>query len=143
MPAQPSVLVCVANPSSCRHVVEVGMAVAEKEQLPIKVVSILPPGPIGPEESQTVQQLHNIIRRCGAELTVFFNDAPALMAAVYARQCNAAYLVCGIPGGENSPKATPFVETLHELLPTVLFTLVDEDNRVVELPAAQMAVVES
>ena len=74
---------------------------------------------------------------------MFFNDSPALMAAVYARQCDAAYLVCGIPGGDNSPKATPFVETLHELLPTVAFTLVDDDNRVVELPAAQMAAVDS
>ena len=135
------VLVCVANPSSCRHIVETGIAIASDRDLPIKVVSILTPGLVTSEDATTIQQLHNITRRCGAELTVFFNDAPALMTAVYARQCNAVHIVSGIPGGETAPKANPFVETLRGVLSDVSFTLVDEESRTVELPVAVSAAV--
>ena len=142
MSDQGCVLVCVANPSSCRHIVETGIALAQDRNLPVKVVSVLNPGLVfSGEDAQTLQQLHNITRRCGAELTVFFNDSPALMTAVYARQCDAVHIVSGIPGGDNAPKATPFVQMLRELLGNVPFTLVDPDSRVVELPVAVSAAV--
>ncbi|MBP3388338.1 MAG: hypothetical protein J6K98_00520 [Clostridia bacterium] len=134
MSDQGCVLVCVANPSSCRHIVEAGIAIAQSRNLPVKVVSVLNPGLVTNEDARTMQQLHNITRRCGTELTVFFNDSPALMTAVYARQCNAVHIVSGIPGGDGAPKATPFVEMLRELLSATPFTLVDPDSRTVELP---------
>ena len=140
MAEQACVLVCVANPTSCRPIVEYGMAMARDRQLPVKVVSILNPGLVSAEDAKTLQQLYNITRRCGAELTVFFNDAPALMTAVYARQCNAVHLVSGVPGDADSPKATPFVQTLREVLPTVPITLVAPSSRPIELPTAVPAV---
>ncbi len=121
------VLICVANPASCRNIVEAGMAIAAREQLPITVVSVLTSGLPTTEDGLTMQQLHNITRRCGAELTVFFNDEPALTTAVYARQCNAAHIVAGVPGEDGMPKATPFVEMIHEMFPQIPMTLVTPD----------------
>ncbi|MBQ2780199.1 MAG: hypothetical protein IJF42_01390 [Clostridia bacterium] len=123
----PCVLICVANPASCRNIVEAGMAIAAREQLPITVVSVLTSGLPTTEDGLTMQQLHNITRRCGAELTVFFNDEPALTTAVYARQCNAAHIVAGVPGEDGMPKTTPFVEMIHEMFPQIPMTLVTPD----------------
>lgn len=137
MPSKPqaNVLVCVTDPSSCHRLILAGMAIAEQYDIPVKVVSIVPQSVITPVIAQNLQTLYNIAGRLGAEMTVYFNDEPALTAAVHARQTNAQHLVSGAPGTDS----TFFLETVKGLLPEIPISIVDPDEQMYTFPALAAA----
>ena len=56
-------------------------------------------------------------------MNVYFNDSPALVIAVAAKKNNAVTLVTGFPAEGSSG----FIARIHELLPELPVTMVDND----------------
>lgn len=125
------VLVCVTDQPSCRRLILAGDAIAKEYQVPVKVVTVLSPGLVGAKTADVLQTLYNIAGRLGAEMTVYFNDSPALTVAVHARQNNAIHLVSGSPGTDSNL----FIETIKGLLPEIPLTIVDDDQHMLTFPA--------
>lgn len=128
-PAQ--VLVCITDQLSCHRLIQAGHTIAQKYQLPVKVVTVLKPGLVSSSAADALQTLYNIVGRLGAEMTVYFNDSPALTVAVHARQNNAVHLVSGTPGTGSSQ----FIKTIKGLLPEIPLSIVDENQHIVTFPA--------
>ncbi len=126
-----AVLVCVTDQPSCHRLIMAGKTIAEQYGLPLQVVSVLPPRLVSDKTAQALQTLHNISSKQGADMTVFFNESPAVTIAVHARQCGAVHLVSGTPGADN----TMFLATLRELLPEIPLSLVDTDGQLITFPA--------
>ena len=126
-----NVLVCVTDQPSCRRMILAGDTIARRSGIPVKVVTILPPGAVSPRTADTLQTLYNIAGKLGAEMTVYFNDEPALTAAVHARKTNAVHIVSGSPGAQSNL----FVETIKSLLPEVPLSVVDENEQMLTFPA--------
>ncbi len=126
-----NVLVCVTDQPSCRRLILAGDTIARRGGIPVKVVTILPPGTVSARTADTLQTLYNIAGKLGAEMTVYFNDEPALTAAVHARKTNAVHIVSGSPGAQSNL----FVETIKSLLPEVPLSVVDENEQMLTFPA--------
>jgi len=126
-----SVLVCVTDQPSCRRLIRAGAAIArEYDDLPVRVFSVLRPELVTEQTAIVLQSLYDEAGAQGAQMTVYFNDTPALMTAVYARQTEAAHIVVGTPGTDSRQ----FVKQLRCLLPDVPLTIVDEQERRCALP---------
>ncbi len=128
---QANVLVCVTDQPSCRRLILAGHAIAQKYQATVKVVTVLKPGLVSPRTADALQTLYNIAGRLGAEMTVYFNDSPALTVAVHARQINAIHIVSGSPGANSNA----FLEMIKGLLPETPVSIVDEDEQIITFPA--------
>ena len=126
-----NVLVCVTDQPSCRRLILAGDTIARRSGIPVKVVTILPPGTVSARTADTLQTLYNIAGKLGAEMTVYFNDEPALTAAVHARKTNAVHIVSGSPGAQSNL----FVETIKSLLPEVPLSVVDKNEQMLPFPA--------
>ena len=125
------VLVCVTDQPSCRRLIMAGDAIAQKYHVPVKVVTVLNPGLVSAKTADVLQTLYNIAGRLGAEMTVHFNDSPALTVAVHARQNNAIHLVSGSPGTNSNL----FIETIRGLLPEIPVSIVDDEQHMLTFPA--------
>ena len=87
-----SVLVCVTDQLSSRRLILAGARIAEQYNARVRVVSILPEGLVSEKTADTLQKLYDVSGSLGAEMTVFFNNEPALTAAVHASQIGAVSL---------------------------------------------------
>lgn len=79
-----NVLVCVTDQPSCRRLIVAGASIAQRLELPLKVVCVRPEGLVSPKTAEALQVLYNISGKLGADMTVYFNDDPALTVAVHA-----------------------------------------------------------
>lgn len=131
-----NVLVCVTDQTSCRRLIMAGAAIAEKYNVPVKVVSVQPEGLVSPKAAEALQVLYNISAKLGADMTVYFNDDPALTVAVHARKSNAMHIVSGSPGANSNL----FIETIKGLLPELPLSIVDVDEHIVTFPGLSSAV---
>ena len=61
-----NVLVCVTDQPSCRRLILAGDTIARRSGIPVKVVTILPPGAVSPRTADTLQTLYNIAGKLGA-----------------------------------------------------------------------------
>ena len=134
-----NVLVCVTDQPSCRRLILAGAAIAEKLQVPVKVVSVQPAGLVSPRNAEDLQILYNISAKLGADMTVYFSDEAALTVAVHARQTNAIQIVSGAPGTNSNL----FIETIKGLLPELPLSIVDEDEHIVTFPGVATKVSQS
>ena len=125
-----NVLVCVTDQPSCRRLILAGASIAEKMGAPVKVVCVRPEGLVSPKTAEALQVLYNISGKLGADMTVYFNDDPALTVAVHARQTNAVHIVSGAPGATSNL----FIETVKGLLPELPLSIVDADEHIVTVP---------
>ena len=128
---QANVLVCVTDQPSCRRLILAGDAIAQKYNVPVKVVTVLKPGLVSSKTADVLQTLYNIAGRLGADMTVYFNDSPALTVAVHARQINAVHIVSGSPGTDSNT----FIETNKGLLPETPMTIVDNEQQMITFPS--------
>lgn len=126
-----NVLVCVTDQPSCRRLILAGSKIAEQYQVPVKVLSVLPPAFVSEKTAEVLQTLTNISGKLGAEMTIYFNDDAALTAAVHARKTNAVHIVSGSPGADSNL----FIETVKGLLPEIPMSIVDAEEHIVTFPA--------
>lgn len=126
-----SVLVCVTDQLSSRRLILAGARIAEQYNARVRVVSILPEGLVSEKTADTLQKLYDVSSSLGAEMTVFFNNEPALTAAVHASQIGAVHLVSGAPG----PESNLFIEMIRRLLPELPISILDADDHLITFPA--------
>lgn len=131
MTVKPSehILVCVTSQEACRRLICVGVEMSKKDRLPLKVLCVMRPGTLSGEAARTLQVLYNISSQYGAEMTVLFNENPALTVAVHARQNKTCRLVIGQPGADG----TLFMEALRGLLPDLPMAVVAPNGDYVTL----------
>lgn len=110
---QANVLVCVTDQPSCRRLILAGDAIAQKYQVPVKVVTVLKPGLVSSKTADVLQTLYNIAGRLGAEMTVYFNDSPALTVAVHAGRP----MPCTLSAVRREPTATPLLKPSRGFCP--------------------------
>lgn len=125
-----NVLVFVTAQPSCYRLIQAGAAIAETYHMPLKVVTIQPPGPLSKHAADNLQVLYNISGKLGAEMTILFNENPALTAAVHAHQTGAKHIVSGSPGGQSQL----FIEAVRQLVPEIPWTVVDDQQQAVTFP---------
>ncbi len=130
-----NVLVCVTDQLSCERLIRAGAALAEEYGVPVRVLSILPEGLVSKQTASVLQNLYDIASSLGAEMTFYFNNEPALTAAVHASQNGAIHIVSGTPGADSNL----FIETVKGLLPELPMSLVDADGRLFTFPAIAFA----
>lgn len=126
-----SVLVCVTDQPSCRRLILAGVEIAKTYGASVQVVSIQPEGLVSPLTANALQNLYDVSSSLGAEMTVYFNNEPALTAAVHAAKTGAIHLVSGTPGADSNL----FIETIKKLLPELPLSIVDAEGHMVTFPA--------
>lgn len=109
------VLVCVTSQPDCERLIRAGKKIADGEGVPLQVVSVQRMEECFQPNSDTLERLHQQAKAVNAEMTIYFNDSPAITAAVHAVKEGAVNIVMGFPR-ENSAH---FVEDVHLLAPEV------------------------
>lgn len=121
---QPCVMVCVTPQRSCARLIEAGARIAEREGVPLKVISVFRESSgLNANEGGALETLFECAKNFDASMNVYFNDSPALVIAVAAKKNNAVTLVTGFPAEGSSG----FIARIHELLPELPVTMVDND----------------
>lgn len=123
---QPCVMVCVTPQHSCARLIEAGAGIAEREGVPLKVISVFRESSgLNANEGGALETLFECAKNFDASMNVYFNDSPALVIAVAAKKNNAVTLVTGFPAEGSSG----FIARIHELLPELPITMVDNDMK--------------
>lgn len=122
---QPCIMVCVTPQQSCARLIEAGARIAKEENLPLSVLSVFKESSgLNANEGGALENLFECAKKFDANMDIYFNDSPALVIAVAAKKNNAATLVTGFPGEGSSG----FIARIHEILPELPITMVDNDS---------------
>ena len=73
-----------------------------------------------------LEYLRQTARDASAEMTVYFNDEAAIIAAGFAKQIHAVHIVTGMAGTPSNG----FIEMVHKLLPQIPISMVAKDETV-------------
>ncbi|MDD6219447.1 MAG: hypothetical protein PUB85_00425 [Clostridia bacterium] len=118
------VLVCVTPQSECERLIKSGSLIAKEKGVPLEVLSVFHERDgISPDPS-VLEELYGCAREENAQMSVYFNDSPAIVAAVYAKKKGAVTIVAGFP----KERSTHFISSLHTLLPDIPISMVDVDD---------------
>lgn len=122
---QPCVMVCVTPQQSCQRLIEAGARIAKREKMPLAVVSVFRESKgLNANEGGALETLFDCAGKYNASMDVYFSDSPVLTVAVSAKKKNAATLVTGFPAEGSSG----FIARIHEILPELPVTMVDENS---------------
>ena len=118
-------MVCVTPQQSCARLIEAGARIAAQENLPLSVISVFKEkNGFNANEGGTLENLFECAKKYNAGMNIYFNDSPALVVAVSAKKNNASTLVTGFPAEGSSG----FIARIHEILPELPITMVDNDS---------------
>lgn len=123
------VLVCVTPQNSSERLIKAGRAIAQEKNIPLKICSVLNSINVPESQSEIMENLYQLAKNYNAEMTLYFNDNPAITAAVYAMKVNAENIVVGFPRENGSP----FVQNIHMLTPKISVTMVDTDGKIYQM----------
>ncbi|MGN0545746.1 MAG: hypothetical protein ACI4I3_00305 [Acutalibacteraceae bacterium] len=122
---QPCIMVCVTPQHSCARLIEAGARIAAQENLPLSVISVFKEkNGLNANEGGALENLFECAKKYNAGMNIYFNDSPALVVAVSAKKNNASTLVTGFPAEGSSG----FIARIHEILPELPITMVDNDS---------------
>lgn len=122
---QPCVMVCVTPQQSCARLIEAGARIAKEENLPLEVISVFrQSNGLNANENGILENLFECAKNYNASMNIFFNDSPAIVVAVASKKHNATTLVTGFPAEGSSG----FIASIHEIVPDLPITMVDEDS---------------
>lgn len=76
-----------------------------------------------PETSRILERLSEYAAESDAEMNIYFNDEASITVAVAAARSDAELLVMGFPKEGSSG----FIQQIHELMPKIPITMVDEE----------------
>lgn len=118
-------MVCVTPQQSCARLIEAGARIAAQENLPLSVISVFKEkNGLNANEGGALENLFECAKKYNAGMNIYFNDSPALVVAVSAKKNNASTLVTGFPAEGSSG----FIARIHEILPELPITMVDNDS---------------
>lgn len=122
---QACIMVCVTQQKSCARLIEAGARIAKEENLPLRVVSVFrESNGLNANDGGVLENLFECSQKFNASMNIYFNDSPALVIAVVAKKTHASTLVTGFPAeGSNG-----FIARIHEILPELPITMVDENS---------------
>lgn len=116
-------MVCVTPQECCTRLIEAGARSAKEMGLELRVISVFrKEGCMNPETSRILEALSGFAGKYDAEMDVYFNDEASITVAVAAARAKAKLLVMGFPKEGSSG----FIQQIHELMPKVPITMVDE-----------------
>lgn len=121
-----SILVCVTGQRDCDRLIHAGKEYAEETHLPLQVLCVQPTVNGFCAHSEEIEYLHQTSIEAGAEMTIYFHDDAALIAAGFAKQCRAVQIVTGMPDG----RPNGFVEVMHRLLPSIPISMVSKEGKI-------------
>lgn len=119
------VIVCVTAQLECQRLIEIGKQLAEKSQTQIQVLSVQPVNQDAQQRARNLGSLYEIAKRAGAEIAIYYNDSPALVAAAHVKRCQAKEMITGFP---EQGTTNHFVDVFHMLVPDVRITMVAKDG---------------
>lgn len=133
---QASVLVCVTGQRDCDRLILIGKSLAEEMGIALQVLCVQPTANGFCARSEEVEYLYQTSKDAGAEMTIYFHDEAALIAAGFVKQVNAKHIVTGMPDG----RANGFVEMIHRLVPETPVSMVSKDGKTYNMyPATRPA----
>lgn len=119
------VLVCITPQRSCAQLIKSGEMIALKNKTHLKVLAVFAKkNGADKENSAILEELYEAARMSDATMSVYFNDSPDILAAVFSAKENVSSIVTGFPR-ENS---SGFVQRLHDLVPAVPIIMIDDDG---------------
>lgn len=123
----PCVLVCVTGQKDCARLIETGARIAEQlGNIPVRVLNVQPASAGYETDGEELEYLRQKARSVSADMTVFFNDDPALITAGFVKQTGAVQIVTGIAG----TPAGGFIDILHRLMPEVSISMVAKEGNI-------------
>ena len=123
----PCVLVCVTGQKDCARLVEVGARIAgQRGGIPVRVLNVQCSSAGYETDGEELEYLRQKARSVSAEMTVFFNDNPALITAGFVKQTGAVQIVTGIAGTPSGG----FIDLLHKLIPDVTISMVSKEGNI-------------
>ena len=134
----PCVMVCVTEQTRCENLIHAGKKLADELGTTLEVLNIQPTKNAFKTSSEELQYLFNVVKKNQADMTVYYNDDPALVAACHIHKCNAVSIVVGLPG-EGSSR---FVETIRMLVPDVEINLAEDNGQMHLLRSASKEEIE-
>lgn len=121
---QSCVIACVTPQDSGARLIEAGARIAEKENKALVVLSIFKEkNGLNANEGGTLETLYEVAGKYNARMNIYFNDSPAIVAAIVAKKENASVFITGFPEEGSSG----FIARVHELIPEVPITMVDKN----------------
>ena len=130
---QASVLVCVTGQRDCDRLILAGKSLADNMGIALQVLCVQPTANGFCARSGEVEYLYQTSKDAGAEMTIYFHDDAALIAAGFVKQVNAKHIVTGMPDG----RSNGFVEMVHRLVPEIPVSMVSKDGKTYNMyPAA-------
>ena len=118
-------MVCVTPQQSCTRLIAAGARIAKEEKLPLEVISVFKQSSgMNANEDGALENLFECVKKYNASMNIFFNDSPALVVAVASKKHRAANLITGFPADGSSG----FIAHIHEILPELPITMVDNES---------------
>ena len=125
MKAKSCVLVCVTPQSECERLIKAGALIAKEKELPLEVLSVFHQKDGFNPDPTVLEKLYRCAKEEKAQMSVYFNDSPALVTAVHAKKKGCVDIVVGFP----KEQSNQFVPTLRAIVPDITISMVDvEDN---------------
>lgn len=119
-----SILVCVTQQESCQRLIKAGATLAREKKLGLEVLSVFPSKSCFTPNFKVLDILEKCSMENNAQMTVFYDDHPFIVAAAFAKKCGATHIITGL-GDDDSP----FISGLQIVLPEVKICMVGSDNR--------------
>ena len=126
MKMKASVLVCVTGQRDCDRLIRIGKRLAQEISAPLQVLCVQPSSAGYDASCEELEYLRQTARDASAEMTVYFNDEAAIIAAGFAKQIHAVHIVTGMAGTPSNG----FIEMVHKLLPQIPISMVAKDETV-------------
>ena len=121
-----SVLVCVTQQESCARLIKAGAVLAKEQDLELEILSVFPSKSCFTPDFKILDSLQKCSMENNAQMTVFYDDHPFIVAAAFAKKCRATHIITGFSGDGDSP----FISGLHIVLPEVTICMVNNDNQI-------------
>ena len=123
----PKVLVCVTGQKDCDRLIEAGCSISKEIQnAVVEVFSVLRTSKANEALCEELEYLRQKAAEASAEMTIYFDDDPALMTAGFAKQTGAVHIVTGMAGNNSGG----FIDMIHRLLPSTIISMVAKDGQV-------------
>jgi len=114
-------IACVSAKYGSERVIRAAKCIADDANVPLEVVSVLS-GKVDREKLETVEYLYDIARKSGAQMTILYNDNPALAVADYIKRGRITHLIAGTAA--QSKRKGDFVSLVRAVLPKVNVILI-------------------
>ena len=121
-----TVLVCVTGQRDCDRLIRAGRQIADQNGIEMHVLCVQPTSSGYDTSCEELEYLRQTAKNAGAEMTIYFNDETAAIAAGFIRQIGAVHLVTGMAA---SP-ANGFIDIVHKLVPHIPISMVAKDETI-------------